>query len=551
MAQELERGRRLYEERSWIKAHEALSEAEGADPLAADDLELLAVSAYMIGRDDDYLEALERAHQAHLSAGATERAVRCAFWSGLQWLVRGEPARANGWFGRAHRLLGDGPTETVEHGYLLIPGLLQQALVGDDRAAASTAARAAEIGRRFGDADLTALTAQEQGHALVRQGRTEEGMALIDEIMVAVTADALSPIVTGLVYCNTIAFCQGVYEVSRAREWTAALTRWCEDQPEMVAHTGVCLVHRAEIMELAGRWPEALDEAGRARERLARATPEGGTVGAAVYRQAELHRLRGELTEAEEAYRHASRCGWDPQPGLALLRLAQGRVDDAVNASAARLGETGDPLARVEPAPRSGRGRGRGGRRRGGRACSRGARSDLARHPETPVIEAIAARLAGATELAAEEPQRALASLRRGLEIWQSLEAPFEVARTRALMARACRALGDSDSARLELEAARSGFERLGAKPALAALDGGRAPGGRPRPHRPRARGPAFGRGGSHQSPDRGGTGDQRAHRRPSPAEHLRQARRLLANRRRRLRLRARARLTATSRGQK
>ncbi|MGH2963236.1 MAG: helix-turn-helix transcriptional regulator, partial [Solirubrobacterales bacterium] len=244
---ELERGRESYASRAWSDANERLSRADQATPLGAGDLELLANSAYMVGRDEDYLRALERAHHAHVEAGELPGAARCAFWIGLCLMVLGETARAAGWFGRADRVLASLGHECVERGYLLIPALLEHAHSGDHAAACAIAAEAAEIGERFGDRDLVALVVQEQGHALVRLGRTREGLRLVDEVMVSVTAGELSSIVTGLIYCNTIAFCQSVYQVRRARDWTAALTRWCDEQPEMVAHSGQCLVHRAEI----------------------------------------------------------------------------------------------------------------------------------------------------------------------------------------------------------------------------------------------------------------------------------------------------------------
>jgi hypothetical protein len=247
---ELERGRAAHGRRAWRDAYDALSRADRAAPLGPADLEALATAAYVLGLDEDYGRLLQRAHALHLEAGAAQRAVRCAFWLGLSLLLRGETSRAAGWFGRAERVLDQAGGDGVERGYLLIPAVLRHAGSGDDAGAGAVAAEAAAIGRRFGDADLVAL--QEQGHALIRQGHLEMGLRLLDETMVAVTAGELSPIVTGLVYCNTIAFCQSVFELRRAREWTSALTQWCAGQPDMVAHTGVCLVHRAEIMQLQG-----------------------------------------------------------------------------------------------------------------------------------------------------------------------------------------------------------------------------------------------------------------------------------------------------------
>ena len=236
---DLEQGRESFAARAWSDAFEALSRADESAPLGAEDLELLATAAYMLGRDDDYQRLLERAHHAHLDEGDAQRAVRCAFWVGRQpHRAHGELGPALGWFGRGQRLLEREEEDSVERGYLLIPVLLGHVAEGDCEAAYAVASEAAEIAARFGDADLLALVVQEQGHALVRQGRAEEGLRLVDEVMVSVTAGELSPIVTGLVYCNTIAFCQSVYELRRAREWTAALTRWCELQPDMVAHTG-------------------------------------------------------------------------------------------------------------------------------------------------------------------------------------------------------------------------------------------------------------------------------------------------------------------------
>jgi tetratricopeptide (TPR) repeat protein len=322
--EELERGRESYAAWAWLDAFESLSSGDRAAPLAAADLELLARSAYMLGRDDDYVGGLERAHHLYLDGGDVAPAVRCAFWVGHNLLFRGERARATGWFGRAQRLLEREGQDCVERGYLLIPVYLEQMGSGDYEAGYVTAAEAAATGERFGDADLVWLARDDQGRALVKQGRVEEGLRLVDEVMVAATAGELSPIVTGIVYCNTIAFCQDVFELRHAREWTEALTRWCERQPEMVAHNGLCLVHRAEIMQLRGAWGNALAEARRAAERFPQGVLNQLACGKALYRQGEVHRLRGELAAAEEAYREASRCGCEPQPGLALLRLAQG-----------------------------------------------------------------------------------------------------------------------------------------------------------------------------------------------------------------------------------
>ncbi|HEY8494084.1 MAG TPA: helix-turn-helix transcriptional regulator, partial [Myxococcota bacterium] len=296
----------------------------------------------MLGRDDEHVAALERAHRAHTEPLA---AARAAFWIGINLSLRGE-ARAAGWFARARRIVERAGGECVEQGYLALARMLERRVAGDLDAAIAAGAEAVACAERFGDADLFALAAQEQGIMLIVRGRVAEGLALLDEAMVAVTAGELSPMVNGFVYCGVITGCQAAYEPRRAREWTAALTRWCERQPDMVAFTGTCLVHRAEILQLHGDWRAALEEARRARERC-EAAGNAAAAAQARYRQGELHRLRGAFDAAEAAYREASRTGWEPQPGLALLRLAQGETDAAAAAIRRLLGETADPVRRA------------------------------------------------------------------------------------------------------------------------------------------------------------------------------------------------------------
>jgi ATP/maltotriose-dependent transcriptional regulator MalT len=454
-----------------------LSRAGRAAPLGAADLELLATSAYMLGREDEYVGALERAHRLHLEGGDGQRAVRCAFWIGLAFLLRGEISRATGWFARAERVLEREPTDCVERGYLLIPVMLRHVAYGETGAAYDTAAAAAEVGERFGDTDLVALVVQEQGHALIRQGKVEEGLRLLDETMVAVTADELSPIVTGLVYCNTIAFCQSVFEVQRAREWTAALTEWCAAQPDMVAHTGLCQLHRAEIMQLNGAWPDALEEARRAGERLAQGMTNQSAAGYALYRQGEIQRLRGDYAAAEAAYRGASRLGSEPQPGLALLRLAQGKRDSAASAIRRALSETSERLRRASLLPACVEIMLAVGDTEEARAAGREL-EQIAEGREGGILRAMVLNAQGAVDLALGDSKSALLVLRRASHLWQELHAPYEAARARVLVALACRALGDEDAARLELEAARDVFERLGAAPDVAHVDAQARPGG-------------------------------------------------------------------------
>ena len=446
----------------------------------ADDLELLATTAFMLGRDDEYLEVLERAHHAHLEAGETLPAVRNAVWIGLILLTRGEMGPGGGWVGRAQRLLEREPGDSVERGYLLMPLAFQHEAAGDFESGAAVAAEAAAMAERFGHADGFALATHAQGAMLIKAGRVREGLALLDEAMVGVTARELSPIVTGIVYCGVILACQEVYEVGRAREWTAALTRWCEGQPDVLAFTGRCLVHRAEILQLNGDWPYALEEAQRARQRFIDTRNEG-RVGLALYREAELQRLLGEFDNAETAYREASRYGWEPQPGLAQLRLAQGRAEAASSSIRRVVDETTEPLKRVGLLPAYVEIMLAVGELD---VASRASLEleQLAERYESAMLTGMVAYARGAVLLAEGDARAALGSLRSAVEVWQGLEAPYEVARTRELVGLACRVLGDEEAATLELDAARAAFEDLKAAPDAARVAARIAP-AHTRPH--------------------------------------------------------------------
>jgi DNA-binding CsgD family transcriptional regulator len=459
----LDRGRQAYAVEAWLDAYEALSSADRTDPIGANDLELLATSAYMLGRESEYLGLLERAYRVHLDCGQPLAALRCAFWIGVNLASRGEIGRAGGWLGRAQRLLDEHGEDRVERGYLLVPAIFEHEASGSLEAAAVTAGDAAAIGRRFGDSDLFALAAHQQGHVLIRLGRVKEGLRLLDESMVAVTAGELSPIVSGIVYCGVILACQDAFEVRRAQEWTAALSGWCERQPDLVAFTGRCLIHRAELMQLHGAWLEALEEVQRAEERCTKG--ENPTAaGEACYRRGEIFRLLGDFGAAERAYREASQRGREPQPGLALLRSAQGKPDAAVAAIRRALVETTEAGSRAKLLPAYVEIMLAAGEPAAAReACAE--LGSLAKGHEEGALGAIAEQARGAVELAEGGGGVALASLRRAKEVWQQLGAPYEAARVRELIALACRTLGDEDTASLELAASRAAYEKLGARP--------------------------------------------------------------------------------------
>jgi DNA-binding CsgD family transcriptional regulator len=446
-----------------------LSLADRSSSLAGADLELLATAAFLLGRVEECLRALQRAQRLHAEGGDPRRAARCAFWLAFHLASRGELAQAGGWLARADRLLEHEPQDCAERGYLLLPLAVQHFEAADTTAAQQISAQAAAIGRHAGDADLGALAQHVQGRALVRSGRVREAMAAFDEAMVAVVAGELSPVVVGTVYCSMLEACQEILEWRRAREWTEALTAWCGKQPDMVTYSGRCLVHRAEILHLHGAWPESAEEARRAGERLARAADSYAT-GAACYRQAEVYRVLGDFTAAEDAYQQASRWGHQPQPGLALLRLAQGRSDLAQAAIRRVVAETIDSLGRAKLLPALVEVMLEVGDVQTARDAA-GELAEVAGSYDTLALRAVADHARGAVLLAEGDARAAVVALRGAWQAWQELEAPYEAARVRVLVGLGCRTLGDEEAATMELDAARGVFAQLGAAPDLAHLE--------------------------------------------------------------------------------
>ena len=463
MVDAIDRGRESFRRRAWADAFTQLSAAEGDSHLGLEDLERLAAAAYLAGRIDDSVDAWARAHHACNGAGDLDRAARCAFWLAFILLNKGELARGGGWVHRAQRQLDDGQQDCVEQGYLRYCASLRMVFEGDVEGAHVGFAGAAEIGDRFRDPELVALCRVGEGRCLIYLGEIVEGMALLDEAMVAITTQEISPAAVGDLYCTVIDGCQEVFDVRRAQAWTAGLSRWCDSQPQLVLYRGQCLVHRAELMLLGGAWADAAGEVRRACDRLARPTSQRA-LGAAYYVRAELHRLRGEFAEAEAAYRQANEWGRQPQPGLAQLRLAQGRGEEANRAIRRALDEAEDAVTKarllapyVEIALAG-----------GDVAAARGAADELsgvAAEWNTPFLFALSSHATGSVLLAEGEARVALPALRRSLAGWNELDAPYEGTRARVLIGLACRALGDEDTAEMEFDAARSVMQQLDAVP--------------------------------------------------------------------------------------
>jgi DNA-binding CsgD family transcriptional regulator len=460
---------------AWSQACELYRDS--AD-LEAGDLESWGLAAFLTGQDEESDAARERAHTAYLGQGDAEGAARTAFWLGLSLFMRGEPARGAGWFGMMRQVSGAGFEASRWSGYEALNRGMAALFSGSHEESLQLLDRALEVAARYDDVDLRLLAASGHGQALLALGRVADGMQELDEVMVLGTSSAASPQAVGQVYCAVISVCRGCLDLGRGAEWTEALARWCDPQPDLLPYRGQCLVHRSEVLQVRGRWDEAIAEAQRVLDDGRRGERDVA-LGMALYQRAELHRVRGDDRLAEQGYRDALAAGHDPQPGLALLRLAQGKAESALLSLQRALGETGVPFLRVRLLPALAEVALELGDLRAAEDAVREL-EDAASRLDSAYARAIATTWSGALAVAQGRHQESLADLRSALTDWAQLDAPYEAARCRVRLARACREVGDLETADLELDAARRVLTELGAKRDLAMLDGER-----PRPSVP------------------------------------------------------------------
>ena len=455
--------RDAYERKEWVAAYRALTDLE-SDQLRADDFAALATTAYLLGRRNDCVQALQRAFQANVDAGHQAAAARSALWLALVLSMGGEPAVGGGWAARAKRILDGIDADVVERGFVMIHETLGCIMAGDFEGALERASIIAEYGERFREPDLVAQGLCMKGRLMTHAGQVQDGLRLMDESLVGVVAGNVSPIVSGIVYCTTIEACAWVCDYGRMAEWTRALTSWCDAQPGLVAFTGQCAVHRGQLMRFRGAFRDAVEELERAAERYALG---GGTQAVALAHEerGDVLRILGDLDGADRAYEEAARYGSRVQPGQALLRLA--RDDHAGAASAIRtvLDAVDDPVERCRLLPAAVEILVAAGEA----DEASGLADELRRIADAfgcTALDAAAAHAAALVALANDDPRTAVAAARPAIERWTELGAPYEVARCRVVSGTALRSLGDEQAASSELALARSTFAELSAAPA-------------------------------------------------------------------------------------
>jgi class 3 adenylate cyclase len=473
-------GREALDRHAWDEAYRILSEADRAGALGGDGLELLALAAWWTAHPDETVEALERSYAAYLDEGNRAAAAMSAFRVAEQHGMRMNMPQAQGWAAKAQRLAEEDPEWPV-HGWLEWMGGLMSWFQADFDGAIAHYDRALEIAERTGDRDLHGMSLHDKGNALCLLGRVREGMALLDEVMASVVGGELAPVAAGYVYCGMIGLCSKLGDYRRAGEWTEATLRWCERQ-SVPAFPGVCRVHKAELWRLRGSFTRAEEEAQLACEELPRFNFFAG-LGPANHEIGEVRRRLGDFQGAEQAYARAHEFGYTPQPGLALLRLAQGKANAAAGGIRQALDEAGGNrclqarllAADVEIALAVGDVE---------RAAAAAERVEaIVQDYDAEPLHAIAAGARGAVHLAQGDASAAISQLRRAQRGWQQVDAPYEIAELRLMLARAHLAQGDHDAALLEARAARDAFSKMGARPAAeraAALLGELAPSERP-----------------------------------------------------------------------
>jgi DNA-binding CsgD family transcriptional regulator len=472
VGQPLEQGRRAYAQGRWADAHRQLSAARAQDELEADDLAALADAAWWLGHTDESLACSEELYRRCLQGEQSALAARVAVEVGFLWLLRGEETVGSGWVSRAVRLLEEVP-ECAEHGYLLYLRAEEQLGRGDHEAAAVSGRTMQQLAARHDDPTLGAIGLVVEGTALVRRGRLDEGLAVLDEAMLGVRAGEVQPTWTGNLYCHLMSLFIELGDIPRARAWTDATERWCDEHSNPAMFVGICRVHRAQLLHLEGAWPAAERSAAQACRDLADMNVE--VVAEGHYELGELRRLQGDDDGAEEAYARARRLGRDPQPGMALLRLAQGRTRAAATALRTALLVTTEaparaPLLAAQVAAADTAGDAELA------AAAAGELATIADVYATPGLLAAARQASGVARLVGGEPERALPLLRDAWRRWRELDAPCDAARVRILLARALMALEDADGAASELDAARETLVELGAVGELRCLEGAAGP---------------------------------------------------------------------------
>jgi tetratricopeptide (TPR) repeat protein len=462
----LQRARDAAARGDWQEAFDLLMKADADGVAGSADLPVLGEVAYAAGHLDVAIDAWERAHAASVQAGdhiaAAGAAVRVAMHLLLDTALM---APVRGWLARAERLL-DGRDETSPHAWFAVVSAYERMLIGDLAGARRWARRAIEVGSKC-DPAACAIGQVAEARLLILDGDVRQGLALLDEVGVATVSGDLDPLSTGVVYCELVCALQGLALYDVAEEWTEAMERWCKTNAIGSLH-GRCRVHRAEILRLRGACNEAESEALAACEELRPYLRR--EMGWPLSELGRIRLRKGDIAGAEQVLLAAHRAGWDPQPGLALVRLAQGDIATAI-------ASIRDALERPLRVP----------------SKERPPDTDLQRAPllEAQVeIEVAAGNIdrarsaAGELKLVADRFQsKALvagATLAQGrvrlaegdvahgerffsdaARLWNEVGAPYEEAVARMGLAEALRTGGGEHQAALELQAARTILERI------------------------------------------------------------------------------------------